>query len=223
MTRILIIEDDGPTRENLELILDMEGFDVRSAADGKAGLTLARRECPDLIVCDVSMPGLDGHAVLRELRANPEHADIPFIFLTARGERHDQRLGMNLGADDYLCKPVDAEDLLGAIRTRLKRRQLTQDATLRDADFGPDFSSATPLEALGLTPREAEVLLWVSQGKANSDVATILSMSEKTVKIHLNHIFEKLNVETRTAAAMHALESLARPRLQARPNPQNQA
>src|SRR5262245_24397897 len=134
MTRILIIEDDGPTRENLELILDMEGFNVRSAPDGQAGLDLARRERPDLIICDVSMPGLDGHAVLRQLRANPEHADIPFIFLTARGERQDQRLGMNLGADDYLCKPVDAEDLLGAIRTRLKRRQLTQDATLRDAD-----------------------------------------------------------------------------------------
>lgn len=213
MTRILVIEDDGPTRENLELILEMEGFSVLSAPDGPAGLALAQRERPDLIVCDVSMPGIDGYGVLRQLRAAPQDAHIPFIFLTARGERHEQRLGMNSGADDYLCKPVDAEDLLGAIQTRLRRHQLTQDATLREADVGPDFSSATPLEALGLTPREAEVLLWVAQGKANADVATILAMSEKTVKIHLNHIFEKLNVETRTAAAMHALETLARARV----------
>src|SRR5262245_41317855 len=117
MTRILVIEDDQPTRENLELILDMEGFAVRTAPDGQAGLDLARRERPDLIICDVSMPGLDGYSVLRQLRDDPEQGDIPFIFLTARGERQDQRFGMNLGADDYLCKPVDAEDLLGAIQT----------------------------------------------------------------------------------------------------------
>jgi DNA-binding CsgD family transcriptional regulator len=80
-------------------------------------------------------------------------------------------------------------------------------------DASLDFSSSQPLEELGLTPREAEVLLWVAQGKSNSDVATILAMSDKTVKIHLNHIYEKLNVETRTAAAMQATELLARRRV----------
>jgi DNA-binding NarL/FixJ family response regulator len=212
MSSILIIEDDEPTRENLQLILEMEGFGVRSAPDGRSGLALARQQRPDLILCDVSMPGVDGHGVLRDLRADPQHADVPFIFLTARGERQDQRAGMNLGADDYLCKPVDAEDLIAAIQTRLRRRQLTQDAVLRDTDFSSDFSSAAPLEGLGLTPREAEVLLWVAQGKANADVATILGLSEKTVKIHLGHIFEKLCVETRTAAARMAMEALARAR-----------
>ncbi len=210
MIHILIIEDDEQTRENLELILEMEEFTVRSAPDGAAGLARAREQRPDLVICDVSMPNVDGHDVLRELRGDPKTADIPFIFLTARGERADQRAGMNLGADDYLCKPLDAEDLLAAIRARLRRKSDTDDAALRGADISPDFSSAVPLEALGLTPREAEVLLWVSQGKANADVATILEMSEKTVKIHLGHIFEKLNVETRTAAAVMAIEILTR-------------
>ncbi len=208
MTNILIIEDDEQTRENLELILEMENFAVCSAADGATGLALARQKKPDLIVCDISLPGLNGHEVLGQLRADAEITGIPFIFLTARGERADQREGMNLGADDYLCKPVDAEDLLATIRTRLRRRQQNHDATLRDVEFGLDFASAVPLEALGLTPREAEVLLWVAQGKTNSDAATILGMSEKTVRIHLGHIFEKLNVETRTAAAMVAMETL---------------
>jgi len=208
MNKILIIEDDDQTRENLEIILSMEGFGVRAAANGRAGLELARADRPDLIVCDVTMPELDGHGVLRELRDNPQTADIPFLFLTAQGERHQQRAGMNLGADDYLCKPLDAEDLLAAVRMRLKRQREQQDAALAGA--GPDFSSAVPLETLGLTVREAEVLLWVAQGKANADVATILGMSEKTVKIHLGHIFEKLNVETRTAAALQAVEVLTR-------------
>ena len=210
MTKILIIEDDSQTRENLEIILEMEGFGVSSAPDGRAGLALARQNRPDLIICDVSMPALDGLGVLRELRTDPHHADIPFIFLTAHGEREYQRAGMNLGADDYISKPLDAEDLLAAIRARLRRRRENQDAALRDMESGPDFGSATPLETLGLTPREAEVLLWVAQCKGNYDVATILSMSEKTVKIHLGHIFEKLNVETRTAAAMAAMEVLSR-------------
>lgn len=208
MTKLLIIEDDEQTRENLEVILDMEGFAVRSAANGSAGLALARADRPELIICDVSMPELDGHEVLRQLRAAAETADIPFIFLTAQGERHHQRAGMNLGADDYLCKPLDVEDLLAAVRARLQRKRENYDAALADA--GPDFSSPKPLEALGLTVRESDVLLWVSQGKANSDVAIILGMSEKTVKIHLGHIFEKLNVETRTAAALHAIEALSR-------------
>ena len=212
MSHILIIEDDAQTRENLELILEMENFQVRSAPDGRAGLALVHEKRPDLIVCDVSMPLLDGHGVLRQVRGNPDTADIPFLFLTARGERADQRLGMNLGADDYLCKPVDAEDLLAAIRARLRRKRENEAGALRDVDVTPDFSSSAPLESLGLTAREAEVLLWVTQGKANSDVATILGMSEKTVKIHLGHIFEKLNVETRTAAAMLAVEALTVPR-----------
>jgi DNA-binding NarL/FixJ family response regulator len=208
MTRILIIEDDEQTRENLQIILTMEGYDVSSAANGREGLSVAQTVRPELIVCDVSMPELDGHDVLRHLRGDSQTADIPFIFLTAQGERHQQRAGMNLGADDYLCKPLDAEDLLAAVRVRLQRKRDNHQAALAGA--GPDFSSAVPLQSLGLTVREAEVLLWVSQVKANSDVAINLVMSEKTVKIHLGHIFEKLSVETRTAAAMIAIETLTR-------------
>lgn len=204
MKTILIIEDEPQTRENLQLILEMEGFRAVTAADGRSGIEAIARERPDLILCDVSMPELDGHGVLRELRAREDSRTIPFIFLTARGEKRDIRDGMNLGADDYLTKPLDTDDLLAAIESRLARLEALQShgAIL-------DFRTATPLERLGLTPREAEVLLWVAQGKSNADVATILGMSEKTAKIHLGHIFEKLHVETRTAAALVAVETLS--------------
>jgi DNA-binding NarL/FixJ family response regulator len=113
---------------------------------------------------------------------------------------------MNSGADDYLTKPVDIPDLLAAVHARLERQQVLE-ATLAS---GPDFTSSKPLEAkLGLTPREAEVLLWVAQGKSNGDIALILSTSESTIKKHLEHIFEKLSVENRGAAALTAVEALS--------------
>lgn len=212
MTRILIIEDDFQTRENLCLILQMEGYSPISAANGRLGLAAALRELPDVIVCDVSMPELDGHEVLRRLRERPETVGVPFIFLTARGERQDLRAGMNLGADDYLIKPVEPDDLVAAIQARLIRQRQNARVRRDQPEAEIDFSSAKPLESLGLTPREAEVLLWTAQGKSNGDVATILGMSDKTVKIHLGHIYEKLNVETRTAAALQAVEALSRSR-----------
>src|SRR5437667_8355398 len=110
-------------RENLALMLEMEGFAVSRAEDGNRGSELARSQAPDLILCDVMMPGVDGHDVLRALRADSATATIPFIFLTARGEKVDQRAGMNLGADDYLVKPVAKEEVLSAIRARLQRQQ----------------------------------------------------------------------------------------------------
>lgn len=204
MTKILIIEDEKHTRENLATILEMEGYEPLTAADGVAGVDAARKGSPDLIICDVTMPKLDGYGVLAKLRNEEGTASVPFIFLTAKGDRPDVRAGMNLGADDYLTKPASAEEVLAAIETRLIRHKVLQAARAT-----PDFSSSTPLESLGLTPREAEVLLWVTQGKTNADVGTILAMSEKTVKIHLGHIFEKLGVETRTAAALVAMERLS--------------
>lgn len=207
MTKILIIEDETHTRENLATILEMEGYQPITAADGIAGVASAIRESPELILCDVTMPLLDGLGVLTALRKDRRTATVPFIFLTARGDRPDVRVGMNLGADDYLTKPASAEEVLAAIESRLIRQ-----ATHRAAGGPPDFSSSGPLEILGLTPREAEVLLWVAQGKTNADAGTILGMSEKTVKIHLGHIFEKLGVETRTAASLAAIESLPRQR-----------
>lgn len=205
MKRILIIEDEEQTRRNLTTILRMEGYEPVTAADGARGLELAREAPPDLILCDVMMPHLDGHGVLAALRRDPVTEAIPFIFLTAKGERHDLRAGMNLGADDYLVKPVTATELLAAVEARFKR-----ESQRPAAPFAPDFSSPKPLEALGLTTREAEVLLWAAQGKANADIAVILGAAENTVKKHLQHVFEKLGVDSRNAATFCALEALTR-------------
>jgi DNA-binding NarL/FixJ family response regulator len=215
--KILLIEDHAQMRENLVLMLQMEGFTVLWADHGIRGLDLARSEAPDLILCDVMMPGIDGHGVLQALRKEPATATIPFIFLTAKGEKPDQRLGMNLGADDYLVKPVAKEDLLAAISARLQRKQQHEENTrsqLNQVSFTPDFSSAVPLECLGISRREAEVLLWIAQGKNNEEIGIILGASRNTIKKHVMHLLEKLGMESRNAAAVRAIELLSSPKKQ---------
>ena len=203
MKRILVIEDEPEMRRNITALLRYHDYKPIEAENGRSGVALAQREKPDLILCDVMMPELDGHGVLQALQQDPHLALIPFIFLTAKGEKDDLRSGMNLGADDYLTKPVANADLVRAIEARLRRSQ--QQAR---REFKPDFSSAEPLLKLGLTPRATETLLWVCQGKTNPDIATILGITESTVKKHVQEMFEKLGVETRGAATVRALEVL---------------
>src|ERR1700746_3840587 len=207
MKKILVIEDEPEMRRNLTTVLRLEQFHALPAENGRIGIELAKKEKPDLILCDVMMPDLDGYGVIAALRADPETAAIPFIFLTAKGEKPDIRAGMNLGADDYLIKPVAKYDLLDAINSRLERA--TQQAV---PEFNPNFRSAKPLEeVLGLTPRVAETLLWLTQGKTNGEIASILGNSESTVKKHVLEIFDKLGAETRPAASLRGLEVLSSP------------
>lgn len=121
MKTILVIEDEQTVRESILDLLEAEGFHGIGGESGNVGVQLAHDHHPDLILCDVTMPDLDGFSVLSQLRNSPNTAGIPFIFLTARGTKADQRHGMELGADDYLAKPCTATDLLGAVTGRLAK------------------------------------------------------------------------------------------------------
>ncbi|MEM9217778.1 MAG: hybrid sensor histidine kinase/response regulator [Cyanobacteria bacterium P01_F01_bin.150] len=124
MAKILIIENEDTTRTSLKQILELNDFDVLIASNGIEGIKLAKRALPDLILCDVMMPVLNGHQVLKMLKKRSATATIPFIFLTAKSYQSNIREGMNLGADDYLIKPIKITDLLTCIQTKLQKKEL---------------------------------------------------------------------------------------------------
>ena len=122
--KIVLIEDNKAVRENIEEILELANYEVHSAPNGKKGVDLVMKEGPDMIICDIMMPELDGYGVLHMLSKNPKTSSIPFIFLTAKADRTDLRKGMEMGADDYITKPFDDIELLNAVEVRLKKNEL---------------------------------------------------------------------------------------------------
>ena len=142
MTKVLLIEDNDEVRENTAEILELANYEVETAVNGKAGIEKAHQFSPDIIVCDIMMPELDGYGVLHILGKNVDTASIPFIFLTAKAEKADIRKGMMLGADDYLTKPFDETELLDAIEIRLKKVQLLRKDLPKDAAGLDDFFAA---------------------------------------------------------------------------------
>lgn len=126
MKKLLVVDDNTEIRENTVEILTLAGYDVHSAENGKRGVEVAIKTMPDLIVCDIMMPELDGYGVLHLLKKNPATEHIPFIFLTAKTERTDFRKGMEMGADDYITKPFDDLELLRAIEIRLRKLEIIQ-------------------------------------------------------------------------------------------------
>lgn len=136
---ILLIEDNLDIRENTEEILKWSGYKVLTAENGKQGLDMALEHKPDLVICDIMMPVLDGFGVLHMLQRNKDLSETPFIFLTARTERSDFRKGMEMGADDYITKPFNSMDLLNAVETRLKKNEI------RHKNFSPDIQGIEEL------------------------------------------------------------------------------
>src|SRR4029079_16242577 len=126
MKSVLVIDDNKDIRENTAEILELAGYKAFTADNGKKGVEAALKEKPDVIVCDIMMPELDGYGVLHLLRKNPDAQNIPFIFLTAKTERSDFRKGMEMGADDYVTKPFEDIELLNAIEVRLKKAEVLQ-------------------------------------------------------------------------------------------------
>lgn len=147
MNKILVIEDEQALRENLMCLLDAENFLVIGAANGKIGIELAKTQVPDLIICDVMMPLIDGFGVLNALRSTPATATIPFVFLTAKVDKMDLRQGMELGADDYLTKPFSRKELLGAIAVRLEKQAIiSQQQSQKLEELRNSIALSLPIE-----------------------------------------------------------------------------
>ena len=149
MKPVLIIDDTPEVRELVVAVLDSHGFQVMSAGDGPSGVEQARKQLPDLILCDVRMPGMDGFAVISALRQDPATATIPFVFLSGAAEKSEMRHGMTLGADDYLTKPFTFDELVGAVESRLKKKETVEQLSEKKLeDLRGNISLALPHELL---------------------------------------------------------------------------
>lgn len=161
MKKILLIEDNFDVRENTSEILTLARYKVLTAKNGKEGVEIAQKEKPDLIICDIMMPVLDGHGVLHLLSKNDETSSIPFIFLTAKAERSDIRKGMEMGADDYLTKPFDDVELLNAIESRLKKNDILRKEFSKSIEGLNEFiNEAKGIDSLKKLSEEREVRIY---------------------------------------------------------------
>jgi CRP-like cAMP-binding protein/ActR/RegA family two-component response regulator len=157
MKKILIIEDNPDVRENLSEILELSNYQTLLAENGKIGVEKALESLPDLILCDVMMPELDGFGVLHILGRNHRTADIPFVFLTAKSEKEDFRRGMSLGADDYIVKPFDDEQLMKTIEARLKKSERLRAASTASNSLDTLINEAKAFELLKNLPADREI------------------------------------------------------------------
>ena len=188
MKKILLIEDNKDVRENTAEILTLAQYNVLTANNGKEGVEMAQKEKPDLIICDIMMPVLDGHGTLHLLSKNEETSSIPFIFLTAKAERSDFRKGMEMGADDYLTKPFDDVELLNAIESRLKKNEILKKEFTKNIEGINDFiNEANGVESLKELSKERDVRIYKKRDdiyKEGSYPKGIYFVSKGKVKIY---------------------------------------
>jgi DNA-binding response OmpR family regulator len=213
---VVLIVDDVP--ENLALLsdaLDAAGYMVLVALDGMSALERIKLMRPDVILLDAMMPGLNGFETCRRIKAQADSADIPVLFMTALTESEHVVEGFAAGGNDYVTKPIKTDEVLARVAAHLRTARSLQSARkIGNATPQQTLNQENTQEALAaryqLTGREVEVLSWVACGKTNRDIGDILGLSPRTVNKHLEHVYVKLGVETRTAAAAVAMSVTSR-------------
>lgn len=210
---VLVVDDAPDTLRMLCDALADEGYTVLVARDGQQALARLDVVTPDAILMDGVMPGLTGFETCQRIKNHAAWSAIPVIFMTGLSETADVVAGFEAGGVDYVVKPVRIEEVLARLATHVRNARAAREA-IRVMQHGKATSAASAagldrLSEAALTPRETEVLGWLAKGKTNRDIADILGMSHRTVNKHLEHIFEKLGVETRAAAAALATRSIS--------------
>ena len=210
---VLVVDDAPDTLRMLCDALAGEGYTVLVARDGPQALARLDVVTPDAILLDGVMPGWSGFEICQRIKAHPVGQSIPVIFMTGLSDTTDVVTGFEVGGVDYVVKPIRIEEVLARLNTHVRNARSARDALAQASmQQRPLPLNAAPetdrLLQAALTPRETEVLTWLARGKTNRDIAEILGMSHRTVNKHLEHIFEKLGVETRAAAAALATRAI---------------
>ncbi|MFM7733203.1 MAG: response regulator [Cyanobium sp.] len=222
--RLLLVDDEPGLRTAVKAYLEDEGFAVTTANDGEEGWTAAQQLLPDVVITDVMMPRCDGYGLLKRLRADERLGGTPVIFLTAKGMTADRIAGFQAGADDYIPKPFDPDELVARVHNVVRRqdRLLAEAARYADADIGAMAKQITEIRSmlgtggglkksapdvkLDFTPREASVLQLVAEGMMNKEIARRLETSIRNVEKYVSRLFIKTGTSSRTELVRYALE-----------------
>ncbi|MFM7471877.1 MAG: response regulator [Nodosilinea sp.] len=219
---ILLVDDEPGLREAVQAYLEDSGFMVRTASNAQEGWSLLQQEIPDVLISDIMMPQVDGHAFLAQVRDDVRFKGLPVVFLTARGMTRDRIQGYNSGCDAYLSKPFDPEELVAVVSNLITRRA----AQTPDSGDLPDIAvMARQIEEIkamltqkggvtrvaadlhiDLTPREQSVLDLVAEGLMNKEIASRLDTSVRNVEKYVSRLFSKTGTNSRTELVRYALE-----------------
>jgi len=200
--RLLLVDDDPNLVLLVKDYLEFRGYEVVPASNGNEALEVMENFAPDLIICDVMMPGMDGYTFVETIRANPGTNWIPVIFLSARGQTADRVRGLNTGADVYMVKPFEPEELVAQVESSLKHTERLMH--MQGSQIQPVLQVAEDVE---LTPTETKVIQFVAKGMSNREIADRLGVSQRTVESHVSNMLGKTGLHNRTELARWAIES----------------
>ncbi|HAZ44652.1 MAG TPA: DNA-binding response regulator [Cyanobacteria bacterium UBA11369] len=201
--RLLLIDDDPNLILLVKDYLEFRGYEVVTAENGREALEVLDREMPDLIICDVMMPEMDGYTFVKHVREEPRTSWIPVLFLSAKGQSQDKVKGLNTGADVYMVKPFEPEELVAQVESSLKH-------TSRLLQHQAKGDEATRIQVpfdVQLTPTELKVVQHVARGLANREIADELNVSQRTVESHVSNMLGKTGLHNRTELARWAIEN----------------
>jgi DNA-binding NarL/FixJ family response regulator len=201
--QLLLIDDDPNLILLVKDYLEFRGYDVKTAGNGREALELLENSLPDMIICDVMMPEMGGHTFVKYVRDNPETEWIPILFLSAKGQSQDRVRGLNTGADVYMVKPFEPEELVAQVESSLKQasRLVKQSAK---AGGGPAIQVPFNVK---LTPTELRVVQFVARGMANREIADEMQVSQRTIESHVSNMLGKTGLHNRTELACWTIEN----------------
>ncbi len=202
--KLLLVDDDPNLILLVQDYLEFQGYKVKTANNGREALKVLENYYPDLIICDVMMPEMDGYTLIENLRDDPNLCWLPVIFLSAKGQSEDRIKGLQKGADVYLIKPFEPEELVAQVESSLKQIKRILDYTNNSKEM--EFSAKVPAN-IELTPTEFKVVQLVAKGMANREIAIILKVSQRTIESHVSNMLNKTRLHNRTELARWAMES----------------
>ncbi len=202
--KLLLVDDDPNLVLLVKDYLEFRGYEVMAANNGREALEILDKSIPDMIICDVMMPEVDGYGFVADLRKRQDIGWIPVLFLSAKGQSQDRIKGLNLGADVYMVKPFEPEELVAQVES-----SLNQSGRIRQhADVGAPIETLIQVNpSVELTPTELKVVQLVAKGLANKDIAQNMKLSQRTVESHVSNMLGKTGLNNRTELARWAIES----------------